>query len=144
MFYGTWIYNSSLETIKGFETTDLFAAFFWKIYKSSNHLAKLSYFTNLDFPEIRGCPFLFPTFWGPVRSCEVAMKFDHIWPESSTLRSESFLKFTGPANVQAIKVSQKIRWREIIWIVTKRNLSYQKYSFSHNHGWVENGIRVER
>ena len=30
------------------------------------------YFTNLIFPEIRGCPFLNATFWGPNRSCEVA------------------------------------------------------------------------
>ena len=43
----------------------------------SNILAKLEYFTNLDFPEIAGAfPFPNATFWGP-SSCEVAI----IWPE---------------------------------------------------------------
>ena len=41
-------------------------------------LAKLLYFTNLDFPEIRGFPFLsYLLGWGRVRSCEVAI----IWPD---------------------------------------------------------------
>ena len=34
----------------------------------SNILAKLEYFTNLDFPEIAGAfPFPNATFWGPAR-----------------------------------------------------------------------------
>ena len=44
----------------------------WKSPFLSIHLAKLKYFTNLDFPEIRGCPFRNATFWGP-RSGEVAI-----------------------------------------------------------------------
>ena len=46
--------------------------------KKNMNLAKLQYFTNLDFPEISGFPFLNATFWGP-RSSEVAI----IWPNKS-------------------------------------------------------------
>ena len=37
-----------------------------------NYLAKLQYFTNLDFPEIMGFPFL-SYLLGGNRSCEVAI-----------------------------------------------------------------------
>ena len=43
---------------------------------STTNLAKLQYFTNLDFPEIRDFPYFSPPFGGN-RSCEVAMKFAH-------------------------------------------------------------------
>ena len=40
------------------------------------YLVQLLYFTNLDFPEIRGFAETSATFWGE-NSCEVAI----IWPE---------------------------------------------------------------
>ena len=43
----------------------------WLVYLPTFGLAKLEYFTNLDFPEIRDFPSL-ATFEGP-RSCEVAI-----------------------------------------------------------------------
>ena len=47
------------------------------LWTLDHHLAKFSYFTNLDFPEIRGpIPFLFATFCG-FSSCDVLI----IWPD---------------------------------------------------------------
>ena len=45
--------------------------FFLPAVSETNGLAKLSYFTNLDFPEIRGpiFPYFSPLFGGPGRSC---------------------------------------------------------------------------
>ena len=60
------------------------------------YLVKLSYFTNLDVPEIRRFPLLFATIWG-----EVVWGRDEIWPDlwvffrsrNDELRKRSRLKF---------------------------------------------------
>lgn len=51
-------------------------------------MTKLWYFTNLDFPELRGLPFL--SYLLGVRSHEVAI----IWPDFLLVNGQEFNKFT--------------------------------------------------
>ena len=66
-----------------------------------SNLAKVEYFTNMDFPEITGCPFL--SFWGEV-------VWGRFWPETS-LSPES--EFAQPVLVVHVWLPSRIpRFRQ--------------------------------
>ena len=66
-------------------------------------LAKLSYFTNLDFPKVRGFPFQKATFWGE-NSCEVAI----IWPDVS-IKKAGLTKGLNPAVFSVNRPARRVR-----------------------------------
>ena len=75
----------------------------------SYHLVKLSYFTNLDFPEIRWFPLLFTTIWD-IWGEKLVWSHDEIWPDIISTKLHNFTRANSHLDGALVDVSP-LPWR---------------------------------